>query len=138
MLIIAGARVLGITGQGPVSLMANATQALFGLIWPAHVKQNLVAAHVSADPQASSEATLTSFWVARRIGGSFKMLLVSQIIVAPIACVLVPLMFDLLNHTYGIGTDPGQLAAPTGLKIASLAMVMEKGVAAMPHGALTA
>jgi len=55
ILIIAGLRVLGITGSGPVSLMANATQFLFGLLWPAQIRSNLTAAYVSANPQATSE-----------------------------------------------------------------------------------
>lgn len=138
LLIIAGLRVLGLTGQGPVSLMANATQFLFGLIWPAHIQQNLNAAHVSADPQASSEQTVASFWVARRLGGRFRTLIVAQLIMIPIGALLLPITFNLLEHHYGIGLGEGQLSAPTGLKIASLAMVMEKGTAALPPGALTA
>ena len=47
-------------------------------------------------------------------------------------------MFNMLERTYGIGLNPGQLAAPTGLKIATLAIVMEKGLAFLPHGALQA
>lgn len=138
ILIIAGVRVLGLTGQGPVSLMANATQFLFGLIWPAHIQQNLNAAHIAADPQASSEATIQSFWVARRIGGRFRTLITAQLIMIPIGAILLPIVFNLLEHTYGIGPNPGQLSAPTGLKIASLAIVMEKGLSALPHGALMA
>ena len=56
----------------------------------------------------------------------------------PIGAVLLPIMFNLLQKTYGIGLEPGQLSAPTGLKIASLAMVMEKGLSALPPGALVA
>ncbi len=138
VLIVAGLRVLSITGQGPVSLMANATQFLFGLVWPAHIQQNLNAAHISADPQASSENVVAAFWIARRLGGRFSTLVVVQLLVIPIAALLLPITFNLLEHSYGIGLNPGQLSAPTGLKIASLAIVMEKGVSALPHGALTA
>jgi len=118
--------------------MANATQFLFGLIWPAHISGNLAAAYVSANPQASSENVVPSFWVAQRLGGRFKTLILAQLIMVPIGALLTPLMFGLLEKTYGIGLGDGQLSAPTGLKIASLAMVMEKGLAALPHGALTA
>ncbi|MBN1585375.1 OPT/YSL family transporter [Candidatus Uhrbacteria bacterium] len=138
ILIIAGLRVLGITGTGPVSLMANATQFLFGLIWPAQIRSNLVAAFTSASPQATSENIVPSFWVAQRLGGKFRTLVLCQLIVIPIGALLTPLVFKLLQHTYGIGLDPGQLAAPTGLKIASLAIVMERGLSALPPGALTA
>lgn len=138
ILILAGLRVLGITGTGPVSLMANATQFLFGLIWPAQIRSNLSAAYISASPQASSENVVPSFWVAQRLGGRFKTLIIAQLIVVPIGALLTPLMFNMLKHTYGIGLNPGQLAAPTGLKIATLAIVMEKGLSYLPHGALDA
>ncbi len=138
ILIIAGLRVLGITGSGPVSLMANATQFLFGIIWPAQIRSNLTAAYVSANPQATSENVVPSFWVAQRLGGKFKTLILAQLIVIPIGAILTPFMFNMLERTYGIGLGPGQLAAPTGLKIATLATVMEKGLSFLPHGALRA
>jgi hypothetical protein len=138
ILIVAGLRVLGITGNGPVSLMANATQFLFGLLWPAQIRSNLTAAYVSANPQSVSENVVPSFWVAQRLGGRFKTLILAQLIVIPIGAILTPFMFNMLEHTYGIGLNPGQLAAPTGLKIATLAIVMEKGLAYLPHGALQA
>jgi len=34
----------------------------------------------------------------------------------------------MLERTYDIGLNPGQLSVPTGLKIAMLAIVMEKRV----------
>ncbi|HNV70365.1 MAG TPA: OPT/YSL family transporter, partial [Candidatus Ozemobacteraceae bacterium] len=138
VLIVAGLRVLGITGSGPVSLMANATQFLFGLIWPAQIRSNLSAAYISASPQAASENVVPAFWVARRLGGKFTTLILAQLFVIPIAALLTPLTLNMLQHTYGIGLNPGQLSAPTGLKIATLAIVMEKGISFMPHGALTA
>ncbi|MFZ9887768.1 MAG: OPT/YSL family transporter [Myxococcota bacterium] len=138
VLVVAGLRVLGLTGSGPVSLMANATQFVFGLFWPNHIQQNLNAAHISADPQASSESTIGAFWVARRIGGRFASLVTGQLIAIAIAALLIPITFNLLVTTYGVGLGEGQLSAPTGLKIASLAIVMEGGVAALPHGALMA
>jgi uncharacterized oligopeptide transporter (OPT) family protein len=138
LLIVAGLRVLGITGNGPVSLMANATQFLFGLLWPAQIRANLTAAYVSANPQATSENVVPSFWVAQRLGGKFKTLILAQLIVIPIGAILTPFMFNMLVKTYGIGLEPGQLAAPTGLKIATLAIVMEKGLSFLPHGAVQA
>lgn len=138
IMIIAGLKVLSITGSGPVSLMANATQFLFGLIWPAQVQNNLVAAYTSASPQATSENVVPSFWVARRIGGKFSTLIIAGLIMIPVGAFITPLMFDLLEKAYGIGLNPGQLSAPTGLKIATLAAVMKDGIGAMPAGALFA
>jgi len=138
LLIVAGLRVLGITGSGPVSLMANATQFLFGLLWPAQIRSNLSAAYISANPQSASENVVPSFWVARRLGGKFKTLILAQLIVIPVGAFLTPLVFEILQKTYGIGLNPGQLSAPTGLKIATLAMVMEQGLGYLPRGALSA
>jgi OPT oligopeptide transporter protein len=138
LLIVAGLRVLGITGSGPVSLMANATQFLFGLIWPAQIRSNLSAAYISANPQATSENIVPSFWVAQRLGGRFTTLILAQLIVIPIGAFLTPLVFQMLQQTYGVGLNPGQLSAPTGLKIATLAIVMEKGLSYLPQGALQA
>ena len=138
LLIVAGLRVLGITGSGPVSLMANATQFLFGMLWPAQIRANLTAAYISASPQASSENVVPAFWVAQRLGGRFRTLVIAQLIVIPIGALLTPIVFNVLQHTYGIGLNPGQLSAPTGLKIATLAIAMERGLGYLPHGALTA
>ncbi len=138
LLIFAGLRVLGITGSGPVSLMANATQFLFGMLWPAQIRANLTAAYISASPQASSENVVPAFWVAQRLGGRFRTLVIAQLIVIPIGALLTPIVFNVLQHTYGIGLNPGQLSAPTGLKIATLAIAMERGLGYLPHGALTA
>ena len=138
LLVLGGLRVLGLTGSGPVSLMANATQFLFGLIWPGALQQNLNAAHISADPQASSEGAVGAFWVARRVGGRFTSLLWVQFAAILIASLLVPVAFNVLVASYGVGLEPGQLSAPTALKISSLAMIMEKGLGALPPGALTA
>jgi len=138
LLIVAGLRVLSITGSGPVSLMANATQFLFGVLWPAQIRANLTAAYISASPQASSENVVPAFWVAQRLGGRFRTLVIAQLIVIPIGALLTPVVFNVLQHTYGIGLNPGQLSAPTGLKIATLAIAMERGLGYLPHGALAA
>ena len=138
LLVLGGLRVLGLTGSGPVSLMANATQFLFGLIWPGALQQNLNAAHISADPQASSEGAVGAFWVARRVGGRFTALLWAQLAALLIASLLVPVAFNVLVASYGVGLEPGQLSAPTALKISSLALVMEQGLSALPPGALVA
>ena len=48
--------------------------------------------------------------------------------------------FKLLDGraSYGIGLETGQLSAPTALKIAAMAIVMEQGASALPHGAVQA
>lgn len=136
LLIVAGLRVLAITGQGPVSLVANAMQGIFGIVWPASISHNLIAAHVAADPQASAEASIVSYKVARTVGGRFTSLIAVQLLALPVCAFVLAPAFSMLVEYYGFGANG--LSAPTGLKIAALAIVMEKGVSALPHGALTA
>jgi hypothetical protein len=136
LFIVAGTRVLATTGNGPVSPFANAAQFLYGLIRPEEMRANLAQAHITADAQATGEGNNAAFWVAQRIGGSFANLLAVQLLVLPIGAIIVPLAFQAMVDTYGIGFDDGQLNAPTGLKIASVAIVMTKGLSALPAGAL--
>jgi len=135
-LIVVGGRVMATIGQGPVSVMANATQLLFAWVFPGNITNNMQAAHLSADPQASSETTLGSFFMARILGGSEKMLIISQLLAIPVAAIGLYLGFDLMVQQYGFGG--AGLSAPTGLKFASLAVVLEKGVSALPPYALSA
>ena len=46
-------------------------------------------------------------------------------------------MFPLLVHKYGIGGS-GTLSAPTGLKLANVAVLINEGIGAFPRGALAA
>lgn len=135
-LIVAGGRVMATIGQGPVSVMANATQLLFAWIFPGSIAMNMQAAHISADPQASSETTLNSFYIARLLGGSERMLIIAQLLAIPVAAMGLYFGFDLMVQQYGFGGEG--LSAPTGLKFASLAVVLEKGVSALPPYALSA
>lgn len=136
LFVVAGTRVLATTGNGPVSLFANAAQFLYGLVRPEEMRANLAQSHITADTQATGEGSGAAFWVAQRIGGSFAHLLAIQFLALPIGAIIVPLAFQAMVDTYGIGFEQGQLSAPTGLKIASVAIVMAKGVSALPAGAL--
>lgn len=112
VLIIAGLRVLAVTGNGPVSLLANATQFFYGFIWRGQIKGNLQAALISAGPESVSETSVPSFWVAQRLGGKFKTLIIAQLIVIPVGAVIVPIMFNVLESTYGIRPQGGPTVGP--------------------------
>lgn len=137
ILIIAGVRIMAITGSGPVSLFGNAMQFIYGIFRPGEMVKNLAMAQVAADAQASGEGTAGAFWVARRVGGRYLDLLIVQLVVLPIGALLTPIFFQVMADTYGIGGDHG-LSAPTAVKIAGMAVVMSKGLAGLPYGALTA
>ena len=61
----------------------------------------------------------------------------AQLVGVVIGAMSVAIMFPLLVHKYGIGGS-GQLSAPTGLKLANVAVLINKGLSAFPRGALQA
>jgi uncharacterized oligopeptide transporter (OPT) family protein len=137
VLILAGVWALGETNFGPVSLMANAVQFLFGLIWRNDIKGNLIAAGMAGDGNSQAEQTIQTFKTGRIIGSTPWALTVAQLIGVIIGALSVAIMFPLLVHKYGIGGS-GTLSAPTGLKLANVAVLINKGLSAFPKGALLA
>ena len=137
VLILAGVWVLGETNSGPVSLMANAVQFLFGLIWRHDIKGNLIAAGMAGDGNSQAEQTIQTFKTGRILGSTPWAMTVAQLIGVLIGAMSVAIMFPLLVHKYGIGGS-GQLSAPTGLKLANVAVLINQGIEAFPRGALQA
>lgn len=137
VLILAGVWVLGETDNGPVSLMANAVQFLFGSIWRNDIKGNLIAAGMAGDGNAQAEQTIQTFKTGRLLGSTPWAMTIAQLVGVLIGAVSVAIMFPLLVHKYGIGGS-GQLSAPTGLKLANVAVLINQGIDAFPKGALPA
>ncbi len=137
VLILAGVWALGETNFGPVSLMANAVQFLFGMIWRHDIKGNLIAAGMAGDGNSQAEQTIQTFKTGRILGSTPWALTVAQLMGVVIGAMSVAVMFPLLVHKYGIGGS-GQLSAPTGLKLANVAVLINKGLSAFPRGALQA
>jgi uncharacterized oligopeptide transporter (OPT) family protein len=137
VLILAGVWALGETNFGPVSLMANAVQFLFGLIWRHDIKGNLIAAGMAGDGNSQAEQTIQTFKTGRILGSTPWALTVAQLIGVVIGAMSVAIMFPLLVQKYGIGGS-GTLSAPTGLKLANVAVLINEGLNAFPRGALMA
>ena len=137
LLILAGVWVLGETNSGPVSLMANAAQAVFGAIWPGHTKANLITAGMAGDGNSQGEQVMQTYKTGRIVGSTPRLLTYAQLLGVPIGALAVAIMYPLLLGSYGIGGDDG-LSAPTGLKLANMAVLLKKGAEAFPPGALTA
>lgn len=132
-LILVGVRVLGQTNQGPVSLMANTLQVIFRLLSP-HIGHNLVAAGMAGDINAQGEGTMQVFKTGKLVGSTPKILTWVQFFSIPIGAFAVAVMYPILIQRYGLGGDG--LVAPTGLKLANMAVLMSKGFSALPPGAL--
>jgi uncharacterized oligopeptide transporter (OPT) family protein len=135
-LILIGVRILGETNNGPVSIMANSLQALFAIFWPQNTAHNLMAAGVAGSGNAQAEGTIQDFRTGQLVGSTPRVLTYVQLCAVPIGAAAVSLMYPLLVEHYGLG--PGGLTAPTGLKMANMAVLLTKGWSALPGGALQA
>ncbi|MFO0565502.1 MAG: OPT/YSL family transporter [Polyangiaceae bacterium] len=133
-LILVGVRVLGETNQGPVSLMANTLQAIFRL-FSADVAHNLISAGTAGNINSQGEGTMQVYKTGKIVGSVPRVLTWVQFLSIPIGAAAVAIMYPILIRRYGLGGDG--LAAPTGLKLANMAVLMTKGLSAFPKGAMT-
>jgi uncharacterized oligopeptide transporter (OPT) family protein len=132
-LILVGVRVLGETNSGPVSLMANTLQAIFRLFSPS-IAHNLVAAGMAGNINSQGEGLMQVYKTGKMVGSTPRILTWVQFWAIPIGAAAVAIMYPLLVTRYGLGGNG--LAAPTGLKLANMAVLMSKGISAFPPGAL--
>jgi OPT family oligopeptide transporter len=135
-LMLIGIRVLGETDNGPVSVTANSLQIVFGLIFPAQVAHNMIAAGIAGNANAQAEGTMQDFKTGQILGSTPRVLTWVQLAAVPVGAAGVAIMYPLLVAKYGIGPDG--LVAPTGLKFANMAVFMSEGLSAFPAGALPA
>lgn len=70
----------------------------------------------------------------KMVGSNPRVLTWVQFWAIPIGAAAVAIMYPLLIRHYGLGGNG--LAAPTGLKLANMAVLMSKGISAFPPGAL--
>lgn len=132
-LVLVGVRVLGQTNIGPVSVMANALQAAFRLVSPA-IGFNLVSAGTAGCINAQGEGTMQDYKTGQLLGSNPRTLLLMQSMGALVGALGVTVMYPVLIARYPLGEG---LSAPTGLKLANMAMLLGRGVEAFPPGALS-
>jgi uncharacterized oligopeptide transporter (OPT) family protein len=135
-LMLADIRVLGETNYGPVSAMSNALQALFAAIWPGQIGLNLIAAGMSGSSSSQAEGTIQDYKTGKLLGSTPRILTYVQLAAVPIGAAAVAIMYPFLIGKYGLGGEG--LSAPTGLKIANMAVLLARGVSALPRYALAA
>lgn len=133
-LMLVGMRVQGETNIGPVSAMANALQALFAIFWPAHISSNLIAAGIAGNITSQAEGMIQDYKTGKIIGSTPRVLTYVQLATVPIGAAAVAIMYPILIDKYGLGGNG--LTAPTGLKIANMAVLLSRGVGALPKYAL--
>jgi uncharacterized oligopeptide transporter (OPT) family protein len=133
-LILVGNRVLGETNFGPISVMMNGLQAIFGVFWPGGVGHNLIAAGMAGSCNSQGQGTIQDYKTGQLIGSTPRILTWVQLGAVPIGAAAVAIMYPLLLERYkGLGEA---LPAPTGIKIANMAVLLSQGIDAFPQGAL--
>jgi uncharacterized oligopeptide transporter (OPT) family protein len=133
-LILVGNRVLGETNFGPISVMMNGLQAIFAAFWPSGVGHNLIAAGMAGSCNSQGQGTIQDYKTGKLIGSTPRILTWVQLAAVPIGAAAVAVMYPLLTKHYTLGGP--KLLAPTGIKIANMAVLLSQGVDAFPKGAL--
>lgn len=131
-IVLVGVRVLGQTNIGPVSVMANTLQAVFRLFSPL-VGFNLITAGTAGCINSQGEGTMQDYKTGQILGSNPRALFLMQSLGALIGALGVTVMYPILVARYPLGEG---LAAPTGLKLANMAMLLGRGIDAFPPGAL--
>lgn len=136
-MMLVGLRVLGETNWGPISAMSNAIQAVFAMISPGNVPVNMMASGMTGTIAVESEAIMQDYKAAHLIGSSNKYMTYAQLMAVPIGALAVSFTYVMLRNQYGIGVEGG-LSAPIAVKWSGFAILLTKGLSALPPGCLTA
>ncbi|MHB8837971.1 MAG: OPT/YSL family transporter [Gemmatimonadaceae bacterium] len=128
-------RVLGETNWGPISTMANLTQAVFGGIAPGSMNASMVSSGVTSAVAAESEGIMQDYKVGSMIGSTPKILTYMQLIAVPVGALALAFAYPLLRDTYGIIGDSAQLSSPVSVRWVGFAKIVTQQLSG--PGALT-
>lgn len=128
-------RVLGETNWGPISTMANLTQAVFGVIAPGSLNASMVSSGVTGAVAAESEGIMQDYKVGSMIGSTPKILTYMQLIAVPVGALALAFAYPLLRDTYGIIGDGAQLSSPVSARWVGFAKIVTQQLSG--PGALT-
>jgi putative OPT family oligopeptide transporter len=132
-------RVLGETNWGPISTMANLTQALFGAIAPGDMRASMVSSGITGAVAAESEGLMQDYKVGSMIGSTPRILAYMQLLAVPVGALALAWMYPVLRDTYGISGDGAQLTSPVSQRWVGFAKIVTQqlsGTAAMSPEAL--
>jgi uncharacterized oligopeptide transporter (OPT) family protein len=106
-------RVLGETNWGPISVMTNVTQAIFGVVAPGDLRASMVSSGTTGAVAAESEGLMQDFRTGQMIGSTPRILTYMQLLAVPVGALALAFMYPLLRDTYGITGENAQLLSPT-------------------------
>jgi uncharacterized oligopeptide transporter (OPT) family protein len=128
-------RVLGETNWGPISTMANLTQAVFGAIAPGSLNASMVSSGVTGAVAAESEGIMQDYKVGSMIGSTPKILTYMQLLAVPVGALALAFAYPMLRDTYGIIGDSAQLSSPVSARWVGFAKIVTQQLSG--PGALT-
>ncbi|MBW7932309.1 MAG: OPT/YSL family transporter [Gemmatimonadaceae bacterium] len=129
-------RVLGETNWGPISTMANLTQAVFGALAPGSLSASMVSSGVTSAVAAESEGIMQDYKVGSMIGSTPKILTYMQLIAVPVGALALAYAYPLLRDTYGLIGDTAQLSSPISARWVGFAKIVTQQLSG--PGALSA
>jgi uncharacterized oligopeptide transporter (OPT) family protein len=136
VLMLVGIRVLGETNWAPISALANFMQAVFAGLVPHNMPINMIGSGMSGTVAAHGEHLMQDYRAGKMVGANNRNLTIMQLIAVPIGSASVALIYPVLKARYGIGD--GGLSSPISVKWAGFAELLNKGLAALPSGAMPA
>lgn len=129
-------RVLGETNWGPISTMANLTQAVFGVIAPGSLNASMVSSGVTGAVAAESEGIMQDYKVGSMIGSTPRILTYMQLLAVPVGALALAFAYPMLRDTYGIIGEGAQLSSPVSARWVGFAKIVTQQLSG--PGALTA
>ena len=132
-------RVLGETNWGPISTMANLTQALFGVVAPGNLSASMVSSATTSAVAAESEGLMQDYKAGSMIGSTPRILTYMQLIAVPVGALALAFMYPVLRDTYGISGEHAQLSSPTSQRWVGFAKIVTQqltGPAALTPAAI--
>ena len=117
-------RVLGETNWGPISTMANLTQAVFGFVAPGSLNASMVSSGVTAAVAAESEGIIQDYKAGSIIGSTPRILTYMQLLAIPVGALALAYAYPLLRDTYGIVGDHAQLSSPASARWVGFAKIV--------------
>jgi uncharacterized oligopeptide transporter (OPT) family protein len=129
-------RVLGETNWGPISVMTNLTQAVFGVVAPGDLRASMVSSGITGAVAAESEGLMQDFRAGAMIHSTPRILTYMQLIAVPVGALALAFMYPLLRDTYGIIGDHAQLLSPTSQRWVGFAKLVTEDL--NPVGGLSA
>ena len=136
VLMLVGIRVLGETNWAPISALANFMQAVFAGLVPHNMPINMIGSGMSGTVAAHGEHLMQDYRAGKMVGANNRNLTIMQLIAVPIGSASVALIYPMLKARYGIGD--GGLSSPISVKWAGFAELLNKGLSALPRGAVEA